>query len=318
MADDLESADKIIEADSRFGFLTKRQQESVDNYVLIHEGPPSFDEMAYQHAVLCQLGLPRRRFDGQRFIRRSGGAELVVSAGMLHEGRKLVEQPVPYGPMPRLALAHITTFAVRYSAQVIPMGESAGAFLEQMGMGADGRRYATLRRQMHALAACHIQLGYQGATYSGVPIKRFNAWAVNRKAREQGVIWPGELMLSSDFYETLKRSAVVLDWRAVMELRGSALALDVYTWLAHRLWRIKGGHTVLPWKKLREQFGQEYQGRVGAKNFKREFTKALGAVLKVYPKAIVKPVKGGLLLVCSPPPIPPRGGKSFPLTEGAR
>ena len=260
--------------------------------------------MAYQHAVLCQIGLPRRKFDGQRFIRRSGAAALVVSAGMLHEGRKLIEQPVPYGPLPRLALAHISTYAVRHNTPLVPMEETAGGFLRKMGFDQGGKRYANLRRQMHALAACHIQLGYRGHTFSGVPIERFEAWAVNRGKERQGVIWPGELLLSPTFYETLRQSAVALDERALLELSGSALALDVYTWLAHRLWRIKEGRIVLPWKKLREQFGQEYQGRGAAKDFKKEFTKAVRAALQVYPKAVVKQVEGGLLLVCSPPPVP--------------
>lgn len=284
--------------------LTNREQQSVDTSVLIHEGAPDFEEMAYQHAVLCQVGLPRRKVEGNRFMRRSGSAWMQVQSGVLDEGRGPVAQPVPYGALPRLALAYIQTFAVQNNTPVVPMKGSAGEFLKAVGADLGGKRYANLRRQMHALAACHIQLGYRGRTFSGVPIERFNAWAVNRSSGDQGVIWPGELLLSHTFYETLRSSAVVLDKRALLELRGSALALDVYTWLAHRLWRIKGGSIVLPWQKLKEQFGHEYRGKHGAVNFKKEFTKALRAALRVYPKAVVKPVQGGLLLVCSPPPVP--------------
>jgi len=39
----------------------------------------------------------------------------------------------------------------------------------------------------------------------------------------------------------------------------SALALDIYTWLAHRLCRVtEASGVVLSWRSLREQFGQEY------------------------------------------------------------
>ena len=108
-----------------------------------------------------------------------------------------------------------------------------------------------------------------------------------------------------------------LDKRALNELSGSSLALDIYTTLAHRLWRIEGSITI-HWAQLRAQFGQEYEGKDGARTFKRRFSKALADVLKVYPQAKVHIIEGGIICVSSPPPVPPRGGKSFPLIEGAR
>ena len=231
-----------------------------------------------------------------------------VQGGVLDEGRGPAEQPVPYGSMPRLGLAYISTFAVRHRTPEVPIGQSAAEFLRLLDMGIDGRRYTTLRRQMHALAACHVQLGYRGRTYSGVPIKTFDAWVHNRAAVGQRSIWPGELVLSTDFYKSLIQTAVPLDFRALSALKGSATAMDAYTWLAHRLWRIEGRRSVMvPWKAMKEQFGQEYQGRAATKDFKKEFTKALKQALVVYPKASVKLVNGGLLLLSSPPPIAPRG-----------
>ena len=88
-----------------------------------------------------------------------------------------------------------------------------------------------------------------------------------------------------------------------MALKGSALALDVYTWLAHRLHRIAGRGVTLHWKALREQFAQEYQGKDPDKDFKKKFLPALQAALAVYPQAKVKQVTGGLMLQASPPPI---------------
>ena len=116
------------------------------------------------------------------------------------------------------------------------------------------------------------------------------------------------MVLSEDYYRSLIESAVPLDNRALMALKGSALALDVYAWLAHRLHRIEGRGVVLHWKSLREQFAQEYAGKDPDKNFKKEFMPALRKVLAVYPQAKVKTVTGGVLLIGSPPPIPYKGG----------
>lgn len=267
---------------------------------------PTWDDMAYLHTVLCQVGLPRRKVQGRDFMRQSGRAWLNIQSGVLDEGKGPVRQPVPYGALPRLALAYISTFAVQNRTPQVPIGQSASEFLELMDMAPDGRRYKTLRKQMHALAACHIQLGYCGRTYSGVPIHKFSAWDKDRGLDGQRSFWPGELILSREFYESLLRTAVPIDMRAMKALKGSALAMDVYTWLAHRLWRIDGGGTTLEWAALKNQFGQEYQGADAASNFKKKYLEALSDALAVYPEARVKEKKRGLHLEPSPPPAVPR------------
>ena len=80
------------------------------------------------------------------------------------------------------------------------------------------------------------------------------------------------------------------------------MALDVYSWLAHRLHRVRGASgTRLSWANLRSQFGQEYRD---PKDFKREMVKALRAVCAVYPDARVEQVAGGLVLLPSRSPVP--------------
>ena len=108
--------------------------------------------------------------------------------------------------------------------------------------------------------------------------------------------------LTPKFFASLTEFAVPLDARALSALKHSALALDVYTWLAHRLLRVKGltGERVT-WKNLRDQFGQEYSD---PKNFKRKMVSTLRSVLAVYPDARIEQVVGGLILLPSQPPVP--------------
>jgi len=95
---------------------------------------------------------------------------------------------------------------------------------------------------------------------------------------------------------------VPLDARAIHGLQKSALALDAYTWLAHRLCRVrKGGGVKLSWGNLRQQFGQEYRC---SKDFKKEFRAALLKVRAVYPGARIDEEIGGLRLYSSPAPVP--------------
>lgn len=286
--------------------LSKQEGKLLEVATDIATTPPSGEDMAFTHAVLCQVGLPRAKVEGREFMRQSGQAWVNVQAGWLDEGKGPVQQPIPYGVMPRLALAWVSTFAVRHGTREIPIGDSAADFLRLM-LGADtasqGARYTTLRKQMHALAACRLQLGFRGRTFNGQPVEQFDAWVSNRDS-QQKPLWPGVMTLSEHYFNELRDSAVPLDNRALHALKGSALALDVYAWLAHRLHRIEGKGVVLHWKSLREQFAQEYKGKDPDKDFKKEFLPVLRKVQVVYPNANVKQVTGGLLLLGSPPPIP--------------
>ena len=283
--------------------MALQEDKLLDVATGVYGNPPKGDDMSFTHAVFCQVGLPRSRVEGREFMRQSGPAWINVQAGYLDEGQGPVQQPIPYGALPRLALAHLSTHAVRHKTREIPIGDSAAQFLELMGMDTQGARYANLRRQMHALAACRLQLGYKGRTFNGQAIEQFDAWLANKDVKQRS-LWPGLMVLTEHFYSSLLKGAVPLDLRALHVLKGSALALDVYAWLAHRLHRIEGRGVTLHWTSLREQFAQEYTGKDADRNFKGAFLPQLRKVLTVYPQAKVKPVRGGLLLLESPPPIP--------------
>lgn len=264
----------------------------------IAERPPERPD--YLHSVLCQVGLPRRQVAGATFERTNGSASLLIEAGKLWTGKEWAQQPLPYGTRPRLALVHLSSEAVRTKSAIVEVGHSAREFLLRLGIGTGGEEYANFGRQMRALAACRMSLGVGLETLDAKPIKRFTAWASS--SPHQRALWPGVIELTPEFYESLADSAVPLDARALNALKHSALALDVYSWLAHRLHRIRGrAGTKLSWSNLRAQFGQEYRD---PKDFKREMTKALRAVMAVYPDARIEQVAGGLVLMPSRPPVP--------------
>jgi hypothetical protein len=267
------------------------------------------DRADFLHTVMCQVGLPRRRTEARSFERQSGHMSILLEAGKLWNGSAWVEQPLPYGTTPRLVMVHVSSEAIRTQQRSVEIGHSVRQFLTALGMPTSGGErggYAALRRQMEALAACRLTMGMHAegrvVTVDAKPIKRFEAWLQPpNHDGSQHTLWPGVLELSEDFYNTLAAHAVPLDCRALAALRHSSLALDVYTWLAHRLCRVKGANgTRLSWENLREQFGQEYRT---SKDFKKEFRHALHQVLAVYPDAHIGEVDGGLTLYQSRPPL---------------
>ena len=260
----------------------------------------SSDRPDFLHAGLCQVGLPRSQVKALTFERTSGKASLLLEAGKLWDGAEWVQQPLPYGTRPRLALVHVSTEAIRTQNPCVEVGRSAREFLIRLGIDTGGREYRSFSAQMRALAACHMSLGYGQDTLSAKPIKRFSTWLNHSEAAPS--LMPGSIELTPEFFESLTQFAVPLDPRALGALKHSALALDVYAWLAHRLHRVKPPNgTFLSWENLRQQFGQEY-GEI--KDFKREMNKTLRLVHAVYPDARIEKVNGGMKLLPSPSPIP--------------
>ena len=276
----------------------------VEAYDRILSEPP--DRTDFLHTVMCQVGMPRRSTEARVFERHNGPFSILLEAGKLWTGKEWKPQPLPYGTTPRLVMVHLSSEAIRTQDRRVELGDSMRQFLQTLGIQTNGGErggYTTFRKQMEALAACRLTIGMssQGkvVTVDAKPIKRFEAWF--QKDGRQQTLWPGVLELSPDFYETLTQHAVPLDYRALSALKHSALALDVYTWLAHRLCRIRQpGGVMLSWENLREQFGQEYKN---SKDFKREFRDVLRKVWLVYPDARIEDVPGGILLRESPPPI---------------
>lgn len=289
--------------------LTKEEQKIVNSGIRIIENKPTNDDLTFMHSIMCQVGFPRSKVNGYEFERICGGAGLYIRAGKLWDGKQFVQQPLPYGPMPRLVMAYLNTQALRHQSPEIEVGNSASNFLKLLGKKSSGGRtgtYTTFRKQVKALSACSMTLGFSTTTttitYDGKPIKQFEAWLSNND--KQSSLWPGTICFSKEYYQTLIGHSVPLDLRAFNSLTASALAMDVYAMLADRLHRISGRPVVLHWRSLRTQFGQEYTGSEADKNFKKKFLPALRKVLAVYPKAQVSQVKGGILMMSSPPPIP--------------
>lgn len=275
--------------------LTAIQRRLLD--VAEAQEPP---EPGYLHAVLCQLGLPRRPTTATEIERTSGNTSLLIKAGKLWNGRTWQAQPLPHGTRPRLALVHVSTCAVVTRSPVVDVGRSTREFLLKLGVDTNGREYATFQKQMAALAACEMSIGIGMETIMAAkPIKRFRAW--HDTPADQDALLPGTVTLTQEFFESLTEFAVPLDMRAVSALRHSSLALDCYTWLSHRLWRVRApGGVRVSWDALCQQFGAERD----PKEFKRELKVALAAVLAAYPDARLEQVRGGLLLRPSRPPVP--------------
>ena len=103
----------------------------------------------------------------------------------------------------------------------------------------------TVKEQLARLSAASIRLGVvrdgHALTVNSQIVTAFDIWFP--KDERQRVLWPSTVRLSLDYWESLKAHAVPLDEDHIARLSHSALALDIYAWLANRLHRIpQTGH----------------------------------------------------------------------------
>lgn len=268
-------------------------------------------DVTYQHTILCQTSLPYRDpgDDTRRWEREQGTARLMIEAGAaLHpKSGKFVDVPLPFGTKPRLILAHLNAQAIRTGSPEIEVQDSLTAFVKRLRLADHGRNMRTIKDQLARLSAATIRFGLprDGGTINvnSQIISRFDLWFP--KDEHQRVLWPSTVQLSLDYFQSLQAHAVPLDERALAALSHSAMALDLYAWLAQRLHRISKPHRqFIPWAAVKDQFGADYQ-RV--RKFREVFMEALRQVHAVYSAAKVDVTGKGLFLYTSPPPVEKTG-----------
>lgn len=271
-------------------------------------------ELRYLHVVLAQCGLPYREVAaGAQFYEKTNGrTSLVLTPGVLLDPktRRPVMQGIPYGAKPRLLMIHLCTAAKLQKSAEVEIAHSMSAFMRDLGLAVTGGKTGSITRfkeQLNRLAATRMQLLFQDDEKVSMlnpssPIQRYDVWFP--KTPDQRMLWPTTVTLGADFYASLmQENALPLDARAIRALQQSAMALDVYTWLAHRLCRIpRHKPALISWDALQVQFGPEY---ATSKKFRDDFRETLRKVQAVYRDAKVgQAADGRLELRYSNPPVP--------------
>lgn len=289
--------------------IDMRLIESSEN---IRETPP--EDIAYQHSVLCQTSLPYRSTPTRRWEAQNGNVMLLVQAGEAYDPQKKqwIELPLPFGPKARLILMYLNSEAIRTRSPIIDVEDSMTAFLRQLQNGRDpnGEEIQKFKQQLAALARAKISMAVANddtlsavairTAHGDLPIVKFiELWFP--KNPNQRVLWPGTLELTTDYFEDLSRHAVPLDQRAIAALSHSAMALDIYSWLAQRLHRVSTHRPYsLTWKHLHQQFGHGYKQ---IRQFRSAFLKTVKDVQTQYPEARLETDAGGMVLLNSQPPV---------------
>ena len=182
------------------------------------------------------------------------------------------------------------------------------AMIHELGFDARGGKRGSIqsfKEQINRFARCRfdiVVLDSEASTQTYIkaePIESFKVWFAQNP--DQHSFWPSEIVLTDQFYQSLKEHAVPHDFRALAAIQNKPRAIDTYLWLTQRLCRIPHNKPLLMrYPELHEMFG----GQSTMKEFKRKFPTDLRAARTSYPVARIEEHKEGYLFRASPPPVP--------------
>jgi hypothetical protein len=270
---------------------TTRSAEILINQALAIEDEAARDAgaLGFMARAMVQATLPHRKVEGNEFSRTNGNYTLTILAPS--------KIGLPYGVIPRLLLAWLTTEAVKTQHREIELGDSLSGFMRELGMIPTGGRWGSvtrLKEQTKRLFGSTISAMYEQG--SGIAL-------VNQPLADQAVfwwdghpdqagLWKSNVTLSERFFREVIDRPVPIDMRAIKALKKSPMALDIYTWLTYRTSYLKTPVTI-PWQVLAMQFGSGY---AEVRFFKRAFLEEMRKVVTVYGDAKVIPTDEGLVV----------------------
>jgi len=258
--------------------------------------------LGYMARAMVQATMPHKKIVGSVHERTNGAYTFTMLA------RPKVG--LPYGSVPRMLLAWIATEAVKTKSRDLILGDSMSQFMRQLGMMATGGRWGTvtrLKEQTRRLFSTTIQCSYTNkasgheALQNMVIVDLASLWW-EPKDPTQRSLFESTVRLSETFFDEIINNPVPVDMRALLALKKSPLALDIYAWLTYRMSYLKKP-TSIPWEALQAQFGSGYPMTAqGKRNFKRHFLGQLKKVQVIY-RAKAFDGDNGLLLKPSRPHI---------------
>ena len=277
------------------------QADQVNQLVGASEADPDLGFMARLMA-LCSL--PRTNPGNQHQYKRvNGPAKLILS--------RTGEYKLPYGNLPRLLLAWISTEAVRTQSRELILGDSLSEFMRELGVYSNsGRVHTRLRNQMNRLFNSHVRLIHEhehGERFvSSAIADRGEFWWNERKPDERS-LWQSKIELGERFFNEVIHHPVPLDMNTLKALKRSPLGLDLYMWAVYRTFSLTRP-LPLSWRKLYRQLGVD-PSRASDKrtvdNFRTDCLRELKKIKLAWPDLNYGTAKGVLILSPSKPAIAP-------------
>ena len=264
-------------------------------------------ETGFMARLMALCSLPRTNPGNRKEYKRVNGPYTLYMTA-------IGENKLPFGNLPRLLLAWVSTEAVRTQSRELVLGASLSEFMRTLGVysssGGRGGVQTRLRNQMKRLFNAHIQLLYQDrngeATVNAVIADRTELWWTTKRP-DVPSLWKSKIYLGEAFFNEIINHPLPIDMNILKALKRSSLGLDLYLWLAYRTFALRAPLR-LSWRQVYLQFGAHpanASDRVTVRNFQREALRELKKIQMAWPELNYSMAPGVLILWPSTPTIAP-------------
>ena len=224
------------------------------------------------------------------------------------------DNKLPFGNLPRLLLAYVSTEAVRTQSRVVILGDSLSAFMRKLGVyhnsAGRGGVQTRLRNQMDRLFHTTVSVIYESqqvkASMSSLVADRTELWW-DPKRPDDRTLWESKIELGEKFFEELIRHPIPLDLNILKAMKRSSLGLDLYLWLTYRTFALKRPLR-LSWPMLYRQFGvnpTKASKKRPVDYFRTDCLRELKKIKTAWPGLQYETAKGVLIVSPSTPTISP-------------
>ena len=259
------------------------------------------DALGFYSSSFISATLPHKNPGDEitTFGRRTSNQYFGIQSG--YDGINDKSRGLPYGPYPRLLLCFVMTEATKTKNPVI-----------KLGIVPYGGRWGSITRLKNQIdrlfhARIHIQQISKDKNISVEASREFllsdekELWW-SKSDPNQSLIWESTITLSEKFFNEIITSPVPIDLDVLKTIRQSPLAIDLYLFLTHRVFKIRKPVNI-PWALLHKQLGAEYKE---PRNFAQKCKKHLEDICNVYTDLNLSYERGNLIVHPSLPSVPPK------------
>jgi hypothetical protein len=273
---------------------------------------------------------PLAKVQGTEWVRRNAWGEIAIDAGRIAAPGGSKRTGVPFGGLPRLLMAYITTEARRVNAgggdpSRLDLTDSLNAMVRELGLTKGSRNRAVMEALESALSARVTFTRTEEDERDGKRGNWLHTMWVPQVATSLKLWVPSQspldgfepyITLSTEFLQTALDDSRVLPTRLDMlaQLAGKPMAYDVLLWLQNVINALHRGNLrerFFSWPELFAATTHEYT-RVN--DFTTYWKRALTEALRYYQDAQVELVRGvrgkpgGVIVKRSPLLVPPKRG----------
>lgn len=232
------------------------------------------------HSVLTNCFLPHHHVPDRRWVSKNGRTTLIVTAGErgdpAQEGR-VVSCEVPWGTRARLILPYLIRYALLNNTREIDLGSSAKQWGRKIHLHYGSKMQRAFFRQIENFATSSFRLiGWRDGgswTRAGHFASGLDLWQSDPDHRSRR--WRPVIELSTEFYEALRERRVPVRLDHLRKLARSSRTMDLYVWLASRIFAMQSSQVDVPLTDLHAIFGRDL---TNPRDFRRKLHRGLAAI----------------------------------------